>query len=122
MRISYITKAYSPLGAVINRYEDGQWRAANRYSNLLFVGVVEALLGKQNLQIIPAVLMFLWVIGLVYLVRQVRQVAGIQWHIYMDIFLGVAAGLLFNSGSAQSLSNILLAFQHGHPFCAFGLP
>jgi hypothetical protein len=87
---SYITKAYSPLGAVINRYEDGQWRAANRYSNLLFVGVIEALLGKQNLQIMPVVLMFLWVIGLVYLVRQVRQVAGIQWHIYMDIFLGVA--------------------------------
>ncbi len=87
---SYITKAYSPLGAVINRYEDGQWRAANRYSNLLFVGVIEALLGKQNLQIMPVVLMFLWVIGLVYLVRQVRQAAGIQWHIYMDIFLGVA--------------------------------
>ena len=87
---SYITKAYSPLGAVINRYEDGQWRAANRYSNLLFVGVIEELLGKQNLQIMPVVLMFLWVIGLVYLVRQVRQVAGIQWHIYMDIFLGVA--------------------------------
>jgi hypothetical protein len=86
---SYITKAYSPLVAVINRYEGGQWRAANRYSNLLFVGVVEAVLGKKNLQIIPVVLMFLWVIGLVYLVRQVRQAAGIQWHIYMDVFLGV---------------------------------
>ena len=34
--------------------------------------------------------MFLWVIGLVYLVRQVRKLAGIQWHIYTDIFLGAA--------------------------------
>lgn len=85
---SYITKAYSPLGAVINRYEDGQWRAANRYSNLLFVGVTEALLGKQNLQIIPVVLMFLWALGLIFLVRQVRILAGLQWHIYTDLFLG----------------------------------
>lgn len=87
---SYSITTDSPLGAVINRYMDGQWRAANRYSNLLFVGVVESLLGKQNLQIIPVVLMFLWVIGLIYLVRQVRQAAGIQWYIYIDIFLGVA--------------------------------
>jgi len=87
---SYVTKAYSPLGAVINRYEDGQWRAANRYSNLLFVGVTEALLGKQNLQIIPVVSMSLWVIGLICLVRQVRKLAGVQWPFYTDIFLGAA--------------------------------
>jgi hypothetical protein len=85
---SYITKVYSPLGAVINRYEDGQWRAANRYSNLLFVGVVESLLGEKNIEIVPVVLMFLWTLSLVFLVRQVRKLAGVQWHIYTDIFLG----------------------------------
>jgi hypothetical protein len=87
---TYITQTYSPLGAVINRYEEGQWRAANRYSNLLFVGVVESMLGKKSVEIIPVVLIILWVIGLVYLVRQVRKLAGIQWHIYMDVFLGAA--------------------------------
>ncbi len=87
---SFSVTSDSPLGAVINRYMDGQWRASNRYSNLLFVGVIESLLGKKNIEIIPAVLIFLWVIGLVYLVRQVRKLAGIQWHIYTDIFLGAA--------------------------------
>ena len=86
---SYSVTTESPLGAVINRYMDGQWRASNRYSNLLFVGVVESLLGKKNIEIIPAVLIFLWVIGLVYLVWQVRKLAGVQWHLYTDIFLGV---------------------------------
>lgn len=87
---SYITKSYSPLGAVINRYEGGQWRAANRYSNLLFVGIVESMLGKKNIEIVPVALMFLWTLSLVFLVRQARKLAGIQWHIYMDVFLGVA--------------------------------
>ena len=83
---TYSTLTYSPLGAVIIRYEEGQWRAANRFSNLLFVGVVESLLGKNNIEIVPVVLMFLWPLGLVFLVRQVRILAGIQWDIYMDVF------------------------------------
>ncbi len=85
---SYVTQTYSPLGAVVNRYEEGSWRAANRYSNLLFVGIMESLLGWRNIEIIPAVLVTLWAIGLIYLVHQVRKVAGIEWHIFMDILLG----------------------------------
>ncbi len=85
---TYFTQTYSPLGAVINRYEEGQWRAANRFSNLLFVGIVETLFGKKNIEIVPAILMFLWALSLVLLVRQVRILAGIQWHIYMDVFFG----------------------------------
>ena len=85
-----VFKNSSLISAVLNRYEDGQWRAANRYSNLLFVGVAESLFGSKNIEIIPVVFILLWGIGLVYLVQQARKLAGIQWHISMDIFLGAA--------------------------------
>jgi len=84
----------SPLKAVIHRYMDGQWRASNRYSNLLFVGVAESLLGKQNIEIVPVVLIFFWVIGLGYLVRQARKLAEIEWNTLTDIFLGTTLAFL----------------------------
>ncbi len=82
------TRSSSPLTAVITRYEDGDWRAANRYSNLLFVGVMESALGWRSIEIIPPVMIILWGIGLVVLVRQARKLMGIEWHILMDLFLG----------------------------------
>lgn len=85
---SFSTKSSSPLAAVITRYEDGNWRAANRYSNLFFVGVAESLLGPKNISIIPVIMVLLFGGGLVFLVRQVRIMAGIKWHISMDILWG----------------------------------
>jgi hypothetical protein len=91
---TYVTKIYSPLGAVLNRYEAGNWRAANRYSNLLFVGVMQSLLGSQSIEIVPVLLIILWSIGLVYLVRQVRQLAGVEWNILVDGSLGASLAFL----------------------------
>lgn len=91
---TYVTQTYSPLGAVIDRYEAGNWRAANRYSNLLFVGVAESLLGRQNIEIVPVLMIILWEIGLIILVRQFRKLAGIQCHILVDIFLGTTLAFL----------------------------
>ena len=82
------TRSSSPLTAVITRYEAGDWRAANRYSNLLFVGITESLLGWRNIAIIPALMVILWGVGLAVLVRQIRIAAGIEWSILMDVFWG----------------------------------
>ena len=82
------TRSSSPLTAVITRYEAGDWRAANRYSNLLFVGITESLLGWRNIAIVPALMVILWGVGLVLLVKQIRRMAGIEWHGLMDVFLG----------------------------------
>ena len=82
------TRSSSPLTAVITRYEAGDWRAANRYSNLLFVGITESLLGWRNIAIVPALMVILWGVGLVLLVKQIRRMAGIEWYGLMDVFLG----------------------------------
>ena len=91
---SYTTQTYSPLTAVVSRYQEGSWRAANRYSNLLFVGVMESLLGWSNIEIVPVGMIILWAAGLVALSRQARKLAGWDWDFRMDAFLGVLLAFL----------------------------
>ncbi len=77
----------SLIGAVVERYLDGDWRAANRYSNLLFVGLGERL-GSDNMQIVIMGMVVLWAIGLIWLVHEIRRILGIRWHVLTDANLG----------------------------------
>ncbi|MBL8103075.1 MAG: hypothetical protein JNM02_11125 [Anaerolineales bacterium] len=83
-----VATSSSTLQGVISRYEAGNWRAANRYSNLMFVGITESMLGSRSVAVVPVLMVILWGIGLVLLVRQVRKLAGIQWPVLADIFFG----------------------------------
>ena len=87
-----VTEA-SPLGAVIDRYTEGQWRAANRYSNLLFVGYSEWL-GPNNVQIATPLMILLWVAGLVWAAYEIRRFAKISWPLEVDLFLGTSLAFL----------------------------
>jgi hypothetical protein len=77
----------SPVMAVVNRYAEGKWRAANRISNLLFVGFVERL-GDANVQFVPIVMLALWIIGLIWLIQEIQKTAKIRWHNLTPFFLG----------------------------------
>ena len=81
----------SPVSAVVDRYMAGDWRAANRYSNLLFVGFSE-MLGPKNMQITIASMVLLWAIGLTWSVHEFRKYLGIHWANPMDWFLGISLG------------------------------
>ncbi len=83
----------SALGAVIDRYTEGEWRAANRYSNLLFVGFSEWL-GPNNVQITTPLMIFLWMAGLIWAISEIRRLAGISWRIEVDLFLGISLAFL----------------------------
>ncbi|GAB4541423.1 MAG: hypothetical protein Fur002_09820 [Anaerolineales bacterium] len=85
-------RASSPLGAVLQRYEEGKWRAANRYSNLFFVGVLN-FFGEANFRIAPAVMLILWGAGLVWLLWQIRSSAALNLNPSVMILL--AAWLTF---------------------------
>lgn len=90
---AYSTRS-STLQAVFTRYTDGDWRAANRYSNLLFVGFTESLFGWRSIAILPPLMIVLWGLGLAYLVRQLRLLAGIHWHPLADLFFGLLLAYL----------------------------
>lgn len=77
----------SPFQAVLNRYSDGAFRSANRYSNIMFVGFSE-LLGPNSIPITIVLMVVLWVIGLIWFAHEVRKFAGIDWSLLVDLFLG----------------------------------
>src|SRR5688572_31569501 len=88
-----LVKDASPFGAVIDRYAEGQWRAANRYSNLLFVGFSEWL-GSNNVQITTPLMIFLWMVGMVWALYEIRKLVGISWLTEIDLFLGISLAFL----------------------------
>ncbi|MCC7119402.1 MAG: hypothetical protein IT310_12830 [Anaerolineales bacterium] len=81
--------ASSPITAILQRYEEGSWRAANRYSNLTFVGFSEWL-GPNNLPITITGMVLLWALGLSWSVSEFRQFFKTDWNFSTDIFLGLA--------------------------------
>jgi Family of unknown function (DUF6056) len=77
----------SVLGALLNRY----LTVSDRYSNLLFDALSE-FLAPRNVQVLPPVMILLWTLGLIWLVREIRQLAGFQWPVLLDICLGGLLG------------------------------
>ena len=82
-------RSSSPIDATIERYLAGAHRAADRYSNILFVGFSE-LLGNGNLQITIVSLVILWGLGLVWCVHEIRMCLKVIWPVACDFFLGMS--------------------------------
>ena len=81
----------SPIQAVMERYLTGDWRSANRYSNLLFVGFSERL-GRYSMQITMPFMILLWVAGLTWGMHEIRKTFNINWPLQMDIYSGALLG------------------------------
>ncbi|MBK6795145.1 MAG: hypothetical protein IPG80_21960 [Anaerolineales bacterium] len=77
----------SPFQAVLDRYSDGAFRSANRYSNILFVGFSEYL-GTNSIPLTIVLMTVLWLFGLSWLVHEIRKFAKVEWSSLVDIFLG----------------------------------
>lgn len=83
----------SPFQAVLDRYSDGAFRSANRYSNILFVGFSE-LLGPNSIPITIVLMVVLWTAGLSWLVHEIRKFADWKWSPLVDVFLGSALAFM----------------------------
>lgn len=86
-----VSTRHSIIGGVLERYEDGSWRAANRYSNLLFVGFSE-LLGENSMPITTTTMIMLWSVGLCWSVYEFRKLFKFNWSFQTDCFLGLTLG------------------------------
>jgi len=79
----------SLLSVVYQTYMIGNFRAANRFSRLIFVQGSE-LLGPNNIQLVPTLMIVLWLIGLVWLIYEIRKLIGVQLPFIVDLFMGVS--------------------------------
>ncbi|MBL8051331.1 MAG: hypothetical protein JNM46_08925 [Anaerolineales bacterium] len=77
------------INAVVERYSVGAWRAANRYSNILFVGLSE-MLGENAMQVTIAGMVSLWAVGLIWSIYEARRLFNIHWNFHFDLLLGVS--------------------------------
>jgi len=77
------------LLAIYRNYMSGEYRAANRFSNLLFVDWSEAL-GKYNVQFLPTIMILVWIVGLIWLIYQVFKLIGIHISLLTAILLSTS--------------------------------
>ena len=85
------------LSAVFHRFVNG---GSNRYSNLLFVGLSE-ILGEYSIQILPSLMLFVWLIGMIWLIRQLRTLAEIRWPVILDYLLAISV-IFFSAWQAPN--------------------
>jgi len=61
--------------------------ASSRYTNILFIGLVDKMFGWYNVAILPALMLILFVLGLYLLLREIGRVLGLGWNDWMTFFL-----------------------------------
>lgn len=79
-----------PVWSVIfEKYIGGSNRSANRFSKFFFVDLTE-LLGKHDVQLLPILMILLWLIGLIWIFREVRKMINLQQSAVVDFFMAVS--------------------------------
>jgi len=63
------------FSAMIERY----FIASSRYTNILFIGLVDRVFGWYNVAILPALMVALFVLGLYLLLKEVVQGLNLGW-------------------------------------------
>lgn len=84
-----------PVWSVIfESYMEGSHRSANRFAKLLIVDLSE-LLGRHDVQLLPMVMILLWLLGLIWILYEIKKMIGFQHPLVVDLFL--ATTLVFFS-------------------------
>lgn len=69
--------------------------SSNRYTNILFIGLVDQIFGWYNVAILPALMLILFVLGLYLLLREMEQMLALGWNNWITLLL--ASSLAFFS-------------------------
>ena len=70
-------------GAMVERYMED----SSRYTNILFIGLVDKLFGWYNVAILPALMLALFVLGLILFLREIVHWTGLSWSRWILLFL-----------------------------------
>ncbi|HSL43195.1 MAG TPA: DUF6056 family protein [Anaerolineales bacterium] len=73
------------FGAMIRRYIG----ASSRYTNILFIGLVDNLFGWYNVAILPGLMLALFVWGMYLLLKEIVEMTGAGWSRLTTLFLAI---------------------------------
>ncbi len=82
------------LSVIYESYMTGNHRSADRFSKLFFINLTE-LLGKHDVQLLPIVMILIWLLGLIWVIHEVKKLIGVQQSFIVDFF--IATSLVFFS-------------------------
>ena len=61
--------------------------SSSRYTNILFIGLADAIFGWYNVAILPALMLILFVLGLYLLLKELEQMLILRWDNWMTFLL-----------------------------------
>ena len=73
------------VNAMIQRY----YLASSRYTNILFIGLVDRILGWYNVAILPALMLFLFVWGVYLFLKQIVRMTHLAWNRWVILLLSI---------------------------------
>jgi hypothetical protein len=88
--------------AMIERY----MVSTSRYTNIIFTGLADKLLGWYNVAILPALMLTLFVLGLYLLLKEIVEMLHLSWSRWMIFFLALLV-VYFSVAQAPNLYETL---------------
>jgi hypothetical protein len=77
------------LSVIYESFTTGTHRSANRFSKLFFINLSEWL-GPYQVRILPIVMILLWLIGLFWVIREIKKMIGMQQSMIVELFLAIS--------------------------------
>ena len=64
--------------------------SSSRYTNILFIGLVDTIFGWYNVAILPALMLILFVLGLYLMLKEVEGILILEWNRWMTLLLAIS--------------------------------
>lgn len=64
--------------------------SSSRYTNILFIGLVDKIFGWYNVAILPGLMLILFVLGLYLLLKEIAHILLLGWNNWMTVFLALS--------------------------------
>lgn len=102
----YCLSAFFLQDHLFNAFVQRYFIASSRYTNILFIGLVDKLFGWYNVKILPALMLTLFVLGLYLLLKEINEILELRWSRLLFLFLSLLV-VYFSISQAPDLYETL---------------
>ncbi len=89
----YCLSAFFLTDDLVDQMTRRYYVSSNRYTNILFIGLVDKIFGWYNVAILPALMLILFVLGLYLLLKEMERILVLGWNSWMILFLASLVAL-----------------------------
>jgi hypothetical protein len=83
----YCLSAFFLNDGLIDQMTRRYFVSSSRYTNILFIGLVDKVFGWHNVAILPALMLILFVMGLYLLLKEAQHILVLGWSSWMTFFI-----------------------------------